>query len=74
MLLTILAIYNLIFDIILEISNFKVTVNEMSADIEIAKSLTLTLSISVIAFETFVLLCVIYYGMIVLMKNVKKGR
>lgn len=69
MLLTILAIYNLIFDIILEIPNFKVTVNEMSADIEIAKSLTLTIAISVIAFETFVLLCVIYYGIIVLRRK-----
>jgi len=73
MLLTILAIYTLTFDIIFEIPYFKERVNEISADFEIARSIMLTLAISVVALETFILSCVIYYGMIVLRQNVRKA-
>lgn len=70
-LLMFLAIFNLIFDIILEIPNFKTTLEDLSSEIELPMSIIQTLGVIVISFETIILLCVIYYGIRVI--NGHKG-
>ena len=68
-LLMLLAIFNLIFDIILEIPNFRTTMDDLSREIELPISIIQTLGVIVISFETIILLCVIYYGVIVISGN-----
>ncbi|MHC4574745.1 MAG: hypothetical protein ACYS76_11555 [Planctomycetota bacterium] len=74
MLMTVLAVYTLVFDVLLEMPNFRATVNEMAADIEIGESFKLALAGCVVAFEAIVLLCVICYGVKVLTRKVEKVR
>ena len=74
LLLTLLAVYNLIFDIILEIPNFEASISDLSADTNLEEPIVRTLGVIVISFETFVVLCVICFGIVVFMERLKKAR
>jgi ABC-type polysaccharide/polyol phosphate export permease len=61
-LLASLAVYNLIFDVILEIPNLPARMEEMSAKYEFSKSTLQTLTVLAMSFEALIMICIIYYG------------
>ena len=69
-LLTLMAIYQLVFDVILDgIPNLRTTVEEMSKETELGESLV-HISISfAIALEASIMLCVVYYGVVIIFGN-----
>ena len=74
-LLTSLAIYSLLFHVILHIPNLKVKANNNESLVfDVAASYTLALGIIVISVQSILLLCVVFYGIIVATENRKKAR
>ncbi len=68
-LLTLMAIYQLVFDVILEIPVLRTTVEEMSKETEVAESIVQVLASIAIAIEAAIMLCVIYYGITIIFGN-----
>ncbi|MHC4743075.1 MAG: hypothetical protein ACYS8Z_14255 [Planctomycetota bacterium] len=73
-LLTVLAIYSLIADVldeVLDIRGFREYVHQTAIDMEMSESFVLGMAVAALALETVILLCVIYYSVTVVTRNRK---